>query len=105
MSTLIKADQLARSLAGHDAGTVYVVLRQEGSRLLVADGRHKGIDSPKRKNPMHVQLIRHLDSELLAQMSQITGDDDVRRILKQYTSKEKTQADKKCVQEVMHVKD
>ncbi len=47
----------ALSLAGHDKGEVYVVIGREGDRLLLSDGRHHGLDNPKKKNPRHVQAM------------------------------------------------
>ena len=100
MSEYIKASRLAVSAAGHDKGTVYVVLQEEDDRVLVADGRLKVLAKPKAKNPKHLQMIIHLDGQLLKQMEQIKDDADLRRILRQYRM-----SSLKSTQEVMHVKD
>ncbi len=80
----IEAKMLAVSMAGHDKGKTYVVTETDGDTVLLSDGRLRPLDKPKRKNTKHVQLIRHLPQELLAQMEQIGTDADIRRILSDY---------------------
>ena len=46
----------AVSKAGHDQGQMYVVLKEEGDSVLLADGRLKTIESPKKKK--HIQLVK-----------------------------------------------
>ena len=47
---------LARSLAGHDKGRLYVILGEDGEYVILTDGRIRTVDRPKRKNKKHVQL-------------------------------------------------
>ena len=49
---------LARSTAGHDKGTLYIIIEETEQSVLVADGRLKTIEKPKRKNKKHIQLIK-----------------------------------------------
>jgi ribosomal protein L14E/L6E/L27E len=43
------------SRAGRDAGDHYIVVAVSGSDMvLVADGRRRGLDRPKRKNVKHL---------------------------------------------------
>ena len=49
---------LARSLAGHDKGNLYIIIEETAQYLLVADGESKTLEKPKKKNPKHLQLIR-----------------------------------------------
>ena len=86
MSETMQARKLAVSRAGHDKGTVYVVLREEADRVFIADGKLKTISRPKAKNPRHLQMIIHLKEDLLTQMAGIREDSDIRRILRQYRS-------------------
>ena len=46
--------RLAFSKAGHDKGRLYLI-RQEGERVWLADGRTRGVLSPKEKNRKHIQ--------------------------------------------------
>ena len=45
--------QLVRSKAGRDAATTLAVLAVEGEYLLLADGRRRRVESPKRKKAKH----------------------------------------------------
>ena len=48
---------LALSAAGHDRGTLYLVLREEGDRVLLADGKLRKLDRPKKKNRKQVIFL------------------------------------------------
>ena len=99
---------LAVSLAGHDKGTLFVILEEPsacmcdegvlpgqsersgtrqndcGAWYLLADGKSRTLEHPKKKKAKHVQEITHLPDEVLAQMQEITLDAHVRSILKEY---------------------
>ncbi|MCD7954261.1 MAG: KOW domain-containing RNA-binding protein [Lachnospiraceae bacterium] len=82
---------LAMSLAGHDKGSLYVVLEEKSGTdgtdsYLLSDGKHRTLSHPKRKNAKHVQLITHLPDTVLARMQEITLDAHVRKILKNYSA-------------------
>ncbi len=53
-----EAGTFVRSLAGHDKGRVYIIVREESESVYLADGRLREIQRPKRKNKKHVQPIR-----------------------------------------------
>ena len=77
---------LAISKSGHDKGRIYVIVAEEGSRVLLADGELRGIGNPKKKNIRHIQPILHLPpetAELLKDMAAIT-DLEIKRALKIY---------------------
>lgn len=46
--------QVVRSKAGHDKGTYFAVLEIQGNMALVADGRERLLEKPKRKNLRHL---------------------------------------------------
>jgi ribosomal protein L14E/L6E/L27E len=46
---------LVRSVAGHDNGEYYIVIRSDEKIAFVANGRERTCDSPKRKNLKHLQ--------------------------------------------------
>lgn len=48
----------AISKAGHDQGQMYVILKEEGDRVLLSDGRLKPVSSPKRKKKKHIQIVK-----------------------------------------------
>ena len=64
------------SLAGHDAGTLYVVVDASEERLLLCDGRLRKLGHPKSKSPKHVRLVAGGNAPP-------TADKDIRQTLAQ----------------------
>ncbi len=50
--------ELAVSLAGHDKGTVYLIVGEDDGSVYLADGVYKGYAAPKKKNKKHIQPIK-----------------------------------------------
>ena len=44
--------------AGREAGMFFLVAALDGAELLLADGKHRTLLNPKRKNPAHVQATK-----------------------------------------------
>lgn len=58
MTQDLDVGQLVRSTAGRDQGALYVVVGHQGTgTILVADGRRRPLERPKRKNPRHLNPI------------------------------------------------
>lgn len=53
----LQSGSLVRSCAGHDKGSLMVVLAADESFVYVADGKHRMVEKPKRKKPKHLELI------------------------------------------------
>ncbi len=53
----IAASNIVRSAAGRDRGKLFAVLAVEGEYLLLADGKTRKVESPKRKKRRHVLLV------------------------------------------------
>ena len=51
---------MARSLAGHDKGKVYMVLDVKEPFVYLVDGKIRTLDHPKKKRIKHVQVDRHI---------------------------------------------
>lgn len=51
----IKSGSLVRSTAGHDKGDLLLVVGFEKDAVLVADGRQRPLEKPKKKNPKHLE--------------------------------------------------
>lgn len=49
--------RIAVSTAGHDKGLVLCVIGTDGNSLLLADGRHRKVQKPKRKQLKHLVFI------------------------------------------------
>lgn len=54
---------LAVSLAGHDKGTVYVIVDETDEYVWVADGKTRTADRPKKKNRKHIQVIKKVQAD------------------------------------------
>lgn len=72
---------LATSMAGHDKDSVYVIIREEGEYIYVADGRSRTVDRPKRKNKKHVQLIK---KKRMPEPENGFDDLEMKRMIKEY---------------------
>lgn len=73
---------LAKSLAGHDKGKIYVVINIEETLVYLADGENRTLDKLKKKKKKHVQLIK--------QKNNIENADDasIKSILNNYKKTE-----------------
>lgn len=49
--------QIVRSLSGHDKDQLFCVLALDGSFVLLADGKRRRVENPKRKNVKHVACV------------------------------------------------
>ena len=63
---IAKIDQanIVRSDAGRDKGKLFYVLRTEGDFLLLADGKSRKVESPKRKKRRHVLFVAAEENRL-----------------------------------------
>ena len=79
--------ELAVSLAGHDKGTVYLVVREDENNVYLADGAAKKYAQPKKKNKKHVQrILKGLSEQELEALETNPTDADtkIRRHIKLY---------------------
>lgn len=53
----IAKSNIVKSTAGRDAGKFFFVLETQGDFLLLADGKARRVESPKRKRQKHVELV------------------------------------------------
>ena len=58
----IAKSNIVRSLCGRDMGSLYFVLSAEEDFLLLADGKHRRLENPKRKRKKHVELVESSQS-------------------------------------------
>ncbi len=66
----------AISLAGHDAGKIYLIVQTHSNYVELVDGKIRTLDHPKKKKKKHIQIIK--------EQYDIAAADDVaiKRILK-----------------------
>ncbi|RZT02732.1 KOW domain-containing RNA-binding protein [Cuneatibacter caecimuris] len=79
----LEAGSIVRSLAGHDADCLYVVMHAEEKFLWVSDGRLKQAAVPKKKNRKHVEPAGR-DEELARKFAEgrTVRDEEIKRALK-----------------------
>ncbi len=68
---------MVRSLAGHDKGWLYLVLRVEAGFVWVADGKHHTLAQPKKKSLKH---LAPMGAE--AELSAVGCDAHIRKAIK-----------------------
>ena len=61
------------SIAGHDVGSIYVVVGECQDRILLSDGKIKKLEDPKKKNPAHVILMTKGDPKVRMMITEQTG--------------------------------
>ena len=82
----IAKSNIVRSDAGRDKGKLFVVLAAEGDFLLLADGKSRKVESPKRKKRKHVLFVADDEtrlSEKIKREEKITNS-ELRRALAAY---------------------
>ena len=60
----------AVSKAGHDKGQMYVIVKEEGDFVYLADGRLKTLEAPKKKRKKHLQPVKKGMDAVLAEKLQ-----------------------------------
>ena len=60
----IAKSNIVRSDAGRDKGKLFYVLDTQGEYLLLADGKSRKVESPKRKKRRHVLFVAAEENRL-----------------------------------------
>lgn len=68
----IAKSNIVRSDAGRDKGKLFAVLAVEGEFLLLADGKTRKVENPKRKKRRHVLFV---SAEKTRLSEKITGNE------------------------------
>jgi len=68
---------IVKSIAGRDEGGLFFVLAAEGDFLLLADGKHRRVEHPKRKRMKHVQPVENANplAERIRSSEKITNSE------------------------------
>lgn len=56
----LKLGTVVKSMAGHDAGRFYVVVKLSETRAYIADGKLRKLEKPKAKNFVHLSRTREV---------------------------------------------
>ena len=84
----IAKSDIVRSGAGRDKGKLFVVLAVEGEYLLLADGKGRKVETPKRKKRRHVLFVASDKTRLSEKIkgSEKITNSELRRTLAGYRS-------------------
>ena len=85
-------NQLAVSLAGHDKNRVYAVVSENDETVILADGRIRTLEKPKKKNPRHIRRIAHLPEEIVKALEDVSRDSDLVHVLRLYQTYRKEES-------------
>ena len=82
---------LATSKAGHDKKQIYLVLKEDDEYCYLVNGTTKLVAKPKKKKKIHLQLIKNIPENVLAEIKDKNNLDDIliKRILKVYNRRNK----------------
>lgn len=79
--------QFVYSTAGHDKGTLYVVVAEDQQYVYLADGRLRQPSTPKKKKRKHIQpVLKTVEEPLLTQLrgGQLPQPEQLRRAIRLY---------------------
>lgn len=80
--------QFVISKAGHDKGTIYMIVAEEEEFVYLSDGQLKTQENPKKKNRKHVQPINRMaDSGLCEKLNdgRAVRPEEIRYAIRQYS--------------------
>ncbi|MDE5767770.1 MAG: KOW domain-containing RNA-binding protein [Oscillospiraceae bacterium] len=81
----LQTGMIVRAIAGKEQDQFLLVTRQDGNFVYLADGKHRKLTQPKRKNPKHVRATGKI---LTQEEFQSLTDFALRRILRTYRESE-----------------
>ena len=82
----IARSDIVRSIAGRDQGKLFFVVDTDGEFLLLADGKIRRLENPKRKKRKHTEFVDRVDcrvSEKIRSEEKVTNS-ELRRTLAAY---------------------
>ncbi len=86
----ITKGNIVRSDAGRDQGKLFYVIRVEGEYLLLADGKGRRVETPKRKKRRHVLFVSAEETRLSGKIKgeEKISNSELRRALAAYRGEE-----------------
>ncbi len=60
---------IVEATAGRDCGRAFFVLETQGEYLLLADGKGRRVEAPKRKSRKHVRVVGAAPEDLAARLT------------------------------------
>lgn len=70
--------------AGHDQGRLYVIVGYEEGKYLLADGKLRTLEKPRRKQKKHLEFIYAQDDlrEMFSEGKRTVRNEDIKRAMK-----------------------
>lgn len=71
--------------AGHDQGKLYVIVGYEEERFLLADGKTRTLEKPRKKKRKHLEFIHAQNDlrKLFSENARLVRNEDIKRAIKQ----------------------
>lgn len=76
--------KFAKSKAGHDKDTIYIIIKEDTEYVYLVDGKYKTIDRPKKKRKKHIQPILKDDEQITQKLknSHVITNEDIKKAIK-----------------------
>ena len=85
METNFVIGDVVKSTSGHDQNRLFIVVGiDKNGYLAIIDGRYRGKDKQKFKNPKHVEYVAHDDKLLEKVNSPIVTNAEIYKLIKAY---------------------
>ena len=68
----LRVSDVVKSTAGRDQGELFYILKVEGQYLMLANGKDRPLDRPKRKKCKHVAMVLRSETRVAAKI--LSGD-------------------------------
>ena len=78
--------EFAKSLSGHDRDQIYLIKEKDEKYVYLVNGTTKMLADPKKKSIKHIQLIKHIPTEVQEVLSGRVTDLEIKRAVKMYKS-------------------
>lgn len=83
----------AVSMAGHDKGRMYLIVKEEGDSVYLVDGNLRMLENPKKKKKKHLQIVKKDIDQMLMQKlinKQTLYNEEIKHAIKIRVNKEVT---------------
>lgn len=86
----VRAGMAAVSMAGHDTGKYYIIVRAEDGYVYLADGTLRTCEHPQKKKFRHVRINRRIFPEIERVLSEDgkLKNETIKRVVKEYRRKQ-----------------
>ena len=83
----IRRAHLVEATAGREKGKLFFVLDTDGEYLLLADGKSRRVEAPKRKKRRHARFIAETDSRVAEKIreSERVTNSELRKAIASYS--------------------